>query len=1528
MANSTEYNVLLNIQSKVDKGLGDIVKELKNLTNELSNSLKNVSTASKSASSGLKSAKTDTEGLSKVTVALQKDLQSAATKSDKLTTSLKRAAEQSNEDVKMYNAVAKALKGAEGHSDRFSAAILKAQKASKGNVSVFNQLHSALQKVEKAILAEAAAFKTGSQAQKDFITIHNRLGSAQKLLAGETVKVGNAFYEMNSKGTTTRLTLEQLEARAKKLEAENLKLQQGLKKTGTSLKEAAAQGNVFDRTIYKISQSFQTLLSYFTAGASIYTFISGIKAAVGEIVNFDQALKNIQAVTGATETDMARMRDVILDVASSTKFSTTEVAEGMTILGQAGFSATESMQAIKSVANLATATLSDFKDTADLVTTAIRAFHLEASDAAEVTDIFASAINNSKLTLDKIRTAMNYLGPVAEASNLSLQESTAVLGELANSGIRASTMGTGFRQVLSRLMNPSAGFAEAIRELGGDMERLNPMTNDLRTIIDELSNTVTDAGIAFELFGLRGAPIVSALAKEGVAGFDAMMVAVSETGTAAEMASKQLEGLGLKAKQIADKVKTLVVMFSEESGLTGAIRTALTAVQDILDKLIEFADSGVGKTVTAMAGAVIGVGALVTALVVLKGVVTALAVRLLPSVAAGITGVGTAAGTAGAAASVTTLSGAVGGLSKAVLGVSGGIAAFNPLVLVLISSLGILAAAFAYTGSKIDEKVKSLSSSSDAVNEARQVIGEYINDLKNQNKTIENSRRVLEGSGNSVYEYKQALTAVAKETGILDVEQVKNMQTMTEMQKAYYLNRDALLELQKANEKVIATQDLANIAHAVTEYNRLAEEINNTEQRLQELKSGMSTIAKEAVEAKEPLNLLGETFKFVANQTNFLREKVDLLWGVFWDNKEIEETTKKLEEMKERMDSLAAEINTLVREWANMTDEMKRQMLARVGYSEEEVKEIIANEKILTDATLEEIIKRSGLSERAATENLQVLKDFLHEQRTSEKTLTDDLKEEMEQRKQDYIKSKEGYVDALADAIEEEKITVQQAQQEIAQYYRDMESEVEEVYQNKLANLKSLLDTGQIEYYEYVARKIAFEREWLEATKSIQDEHKEAMLEDLKDIKDAMNSLNTKKEEEEKEDSSTSSTKSDPNESDSTTSEAAEKAKGVGDSASKAKKEVNELEKGVSKISTKTSEWKDNINEAGKHTKKTTQVFKTVEKAADSVASSSESSANSSRSSASAAKDEASSTWEQGQALEEIIEIKRENGEITLVQLQNTQAEVQALQDVSHEYGVVAEKTEAGIVLRQQLTEKAEEDKKAVGEVTKEAEKLNKEFDDLTKEEKEVNLETKMEVDGSETDVSPAISKINSKIKEIIDDYKVTVRVNIETSGGGSSGSTEGSSGDGDGGGGGGGHRLGGLVSASSGFFNGMIKNFTKFASGGRIPGFGGGDRIPIMAEAGEYVINKFAASRNKELLDAINYQQTNLSDFTNAAKAEVQGYQAGGKINQGSISVHKHTFETDDGVEREFEIYGDKNNASFTDFVDMIKKSSLTRRM
>lgn len=357
-------------------------------------------------------------------------------------------------------------------------------------------------------------------------------------------------------------------------------------------------------------------------------FTGGIQA----IIDYDQALKNLQAITGATDTQVEGLGDSMRQVAADTKYSISEMAEGMILLGQAGFDSKEAMEGMEAVAVLATGTLSDMQNSTDLLTTAIRAFGLTTSDSMKVADIFASAVNKSKLTIDKLRTSFNYIGPAAHKAGLSLEETAASTMVLANSGLRASTIGTGLRQVIARLVAPNDKLREAYDAQGINLEKLNPLTNDFADIIEELTRIVPTAQKAFELFGLRGASAVSALTEAGKAGFEDMLKQVYRSNVAFEMAEKQMEGLGVKTKNLKDRMGILAVAIGR-AGVDGALTDLVETLRQAVGGLIEFVESPVGKVLVwatmiatltaAITGLVIGIkiaSAAIMEFIIMRGV--------------------------------------------------------------------------------------------------------------------------------------------------------------------------------------------------------------------------------------------------------------------------------------------------------------------------------------------------------------------------------------------------------------------------------------------------------------------------------------------------------------------------------------------------------------------------------------------------------------------------------------------------------------------------------------------------------------------------------------------------------------------------------------------------------------------------------------------------------------------------------------------------------------------------------------------
>jgi TP901 family phage tail tape measure protein len=346
----------------------------------------------------------------------------------------------------------------------------------------------------------------------------------------------------------------------------------------------------------------KTIASYGAASGVLYSIMRVLGAGKTEIIEYDQALKNLQAITGATSAQIETMSEVMQKVARETKFSGVEIGQAMVLLGQSGFSAAESVASIHAVAMLATGTLSDMTQTADLLTTTIRAYNLQAIESGRVSDIMANAINKSKLTLDKLRVAFNYVGATSSQAGLSVEETAASLMMLANNGLRASTMGTGLRQIIAKMVAPTAKVKDHLEAVGMSIDSINPgvvgfqkALMNLRAVMVD-SKGIVDMSKAFEMFGLRGAQAAAVLIRSlgPTGGFHDALDTVYEVGTAAHMASIQQEGLAIKIKNMADRAKSLAVSLGD-AGLAGAMKLFVDTIRFALTGILALTDTMGGK---------------------------------------------------------------------------------------------------------------------------------------------------------------------------------------------------------------------------------------------------------------------------------------------------------------------------------------------------------------------------------------------------------------------------------------------------------------------------------------------------------------------------------------------------------------------------------------------------------------------------------------------------------------------------------------------------------------------------------------------------------------------------------------------------------------------------------------------------------------------------------------------------------------------------------------------------------------------
>ena len=140
-------------------------------------------------------------------------------------------------------------------------------------------------------------------------------------------------------------------------------------------------------------------------------FMGSITGSYAFLRDFELALKQTQAISQATDTQMEGLKASILEVGENSRFSAIEITEAATTLAQAGFSLAEIQKTLESVTLLATATGSSLKETVDIATASLGAFQLSADNMPRIVNQITQAMNLSKLDIQKFQLAVSGGGP-------------------------------------------------------------------------------------------------------------------------------------------------------------------------------------------------------------------------------------------------------------------------------------------------------------------------------------------------------------------------------------------------------------------------------------------------------------------------------------------------------------------------------------------------------------------------------------------------------------------------------------------------------------------------------------------------------------------------------------------------------------------------------------------------------------------------------------------------------------------------------------------------------------------------------------------------------------------------------------------------------------------------------------------------------------------------------------------------------------------------------------------------------------
>jgi hypothetical protein len=236
----------------------------------------------------------------------------------------------------------------------------------------------------------------------------------------------------------------------------------------------SANNASFNRSIKQSQGIFSGFTSQMAAGVLGGFGLVNVMGKISEAVShgmsvmsgFESTMSEVKAITGATGDEFKRLENDALKLGASTRFTAREVGQLQIAYGRLGFTTKEILQATKATLSLATATGEDLAKSADVAGSTVRGFGLSAGETQRVVDVMASSFNKTALGLDNFSESMKYVAPVAAAAGATVEETTALLGTLADAGIRGSMAGTSLRKIFTDIAKDGRPLQERLAELG------------------------------------------------------------------------------------------------------------------------------------------------------------------------------------------------------------------------------------------------------------------------------------------------------------------------------------------------------------------------------------------------------------------------------------------------------------------------------------------------------------------------------------------------------------------------------------------------------------------------------------------------------------------------------------------------------------------------------------------------------------------------------------------------------------------------------------------------------------------------------------------------------------------------------------------------------------------------------------------------------------------------------------------------------------------------------------------------------
>src|SRR5690554_5947398 len=446
------------------------------------------------------------------------------------------------------------------------------EKAVAQKILVRSKENKAIQELRLEKNKENKAIRDGIKAKEREKNAYLQLSDATQKYKNESKRLGAELLQLRDSGKQNTKEYREL---AKTYNTVTKNAQRG----DAQLKKLDKTVGDNQRSVGNYANATRKLSSALGALGIAFGISTVIRNVTGIVSNFNQAQVDLQAISGKSAEELTSLTKQAKDLGATTQFSATQITELQIELAKLGFTAQEITDSTGGIANFAAATGVEIPRAAALAGSALRAFNLEATEIDRVVSTLGVATTKTALDFAQLENGLSTVAPVAASFGFSIEDTTALLGQLANAGFDASSSATATRNILLNLADANGALA---KELGRPIKS----ADDLASGLQELQARGIDLADALELTDKRSVAAFSTF----ISGSDSLVeLRDSITGVndeLTEMADKRLDSVQGAMLLLQSAWEGFILDLNESVGASEAFQIAIKFIAENLSTIL------------------------------------------------------------------------------------------------------------------------------------------------------------------------------------------------------------------------------------------------------------------------------------------------------------------------------------------------------------------------------------------------------------------------------------------------------------------------------------------------------------------------------------------------------------------------------------------------------------------------------------------------------------------------------------------------------------------------------------------------------------------------------------------------------------------------------------------------------------------------------------------------------------------------------------------------------------------------------